>query len=179
MTENNTKRCPLCFEEIHVQAIKCKHCGSMLNEAQQHSPQTSGYPSGSFSGSSSGSYSAQSSGSHVSTPSGHTPLTGIHLVTHALGDRYEILEEIGRGGMATVYKAIQKSLKRPVALKVVHQNLLHDTEFVARFQREAQLCASLNHPNIVTVHEEGEVSGVHFMAMEYLEGTGSSAAGGG
>ncbi len=105
------------------------------------------------------------------SPPSNPSLTGIHLVNHALGDRYEILEEIGRGGMATVYKAIQKSLKRPVALKVVHQNLLHDTEFVARFHREAQLCASLNHPNIVTVHDEGEVSGVHFMAMEYLEGT--------
>jgi serine/threonine protein kinase len=97
-------------------------------------------------------------------------LTGVDLVKQALGDRYEIQEEIGRGGMATVYKAVQKSLDRTVALKVVHQNLLHDNEFVARFHREAKLCASLSHPNIVTVHDEGEVSGVHFMAMEYLEG---------
>jgi formylglycine-generating enzyme required for sulfatase activity len=104
----------------------------------------------------------------TATPS--VSLTGVDLVKQALGDRYEIQEEIGRGGMATVYKAVQKSLDRTVALKVVHQNLLHDTEFVARFHREAKLCASLNHPNIVTVYDEGEVSGVHFMAMEYLEG---------
>jgi formylglycine-generating enzyme required for sulfatase activity/serine/threonine protein kinase len=97
-------------------------------------------------------------------------LTGVDLVKQALGDRYEIQEEIGRGGMATVYRAVQKSLDRTVALKVVHQNLLHDSEFVARFHREAKLCASLNHPNIVHVYDEGEVSGVHFMAMEYLEG---------
>jgi serine/threonine protein kinase len=104
----------------------------------------------------------------TTTPS--VSLTGVDLVKQALGDRYEIQEEIGRGGMATVYRAVQKSLDRTVALKVVHQNLLHDTEFVARFHREAKLCASLSHPNIVTVHDEGEVSGVHFMAMEYLEG---------
>jgi formylglycine-generating enzyme required for sulfatase activity/serine/threonine protein kinase len=104
----------------------------------------------------------------TTTPS--VSLTGVDLVKQALGDRYEIQEEIGRGGMATVYKAVQKSLDRTVALKVVHQNLLHDTEFVARFHREAKLCASLNHPNIVHVYDEGEVSGVHFMAMEYLEG---------
>jgi serine/threonine protein kinase/formylglycine-generating enzyme required for sulfatase activity len=104
----------------------------------------------------------------TTTPS--VSLTGVDLVKQALGDRYEIQEEIGRGGMATVYRAVQKSLDRTVALKVVHQNLLHDTEFVARFHREAKLCASLNHPNIVHVYDEGEVSGVHFMAMEYLEG---------
>ena len=107
--------------------------------------------------------------SDASSPGGS--LTGIDLVKQALGNRYEIIGEIGRGSMATVYKAIQKNLNRPVALKVVHQNLLHDTEFVARFHREAQLCASLNHPNIVTVYDEGQISGVHFMAMEYLEGT--------
>ncbi len=98
-------------------------------------------------------------------------VTGMQLVKHALGDRYLMQEEIGRGGMATVYKAIQINLNRPVALKVVHHNLLHDTEFITRFHREAQLCASLNHPNIVHIYDEGQVSGVHFMAMEYLEGT--------
>ncbi len=105
------------------------------------------------------------------TPSSSGSLTGMQLVIQALGDRYLIQEEIGRGGMATVYKAIQKNLNRPVALKVVHHNLLHDEEFIARFHREAQLCASLNHPNIVHIYDEGQVSDVHFMAMEYLEGT--------
>jgi eukaryotic-like serine/threonine-protein kinase len=66
-----------------------------------------------------------------------------------LGDRYELHEVVGRGGMATVYRAVQKNLNRTVALKVIHQNLVHDTEFVARFIREAQLSASLSHPNIV------------------------------
>ena len=84
--------------------------------------------------------------------------------------RYEIKSELGRGGMATVYKAVQKNLNRTVALKVIHQNLLHDTEFVSRFLREAQLSASLSHRGIVTVYDVGSVGSVHFIAMEYLEG---------
>jgi serine/threonine protein kinase len=104
------------------------------------------------------------------TKEGSASPAGIDLVKQALGSRYEIIEEIGHGGMANVYKAVQINLDRPVALKVIHQNLLHDSGFIARFHREAKLCASLSHPNIVTIHDEGEVSGVHFMAMEYLHG---------
>lgn len=88
----------------------------------------------------------------------------------SLSDKYEVLEEIGRGGMAVVYKARQLSLNRLVALKVVHQNLVHDHEFLSRFHREAQLSASLDHPNIVTVHDTGREGMVHYVAMEYLEG---------
>jgi serine/threonine protein kinase len=92
------------------------------------------------------------------------------LIRQALGDRYEIGEVVGRGGMATVYRAVQKNLNRVVALKVIHQNLIHDTEFVSRFLREAQLSASLSHPNIVHVYDVGSVGSVHYMAMEFLEG---------
>ncbi len=88
----------------------------------------------------------------------------------ALSSKYEILEVIGKGGMATVYKAIQKNLDRIVALKVIHLNLIHDEEFLTRFHREAQMAASLNHPNIVIIFDEGSENGVHYMAMEYLEG---------
>lgn len=92
------------------------------------------------------------------------------IIKLALAGKYEIHSVIGKGGMATVYKAIQTSLGRPVALKIVHQNLVHDDEFVHRFIREAQICASLNHPNIVTIYDVGSVDTVHYMAMEYLEG---------
>jgi uncharacterized protein (TIGR02145 family) len=92
------------------------------------------------------------------------------IIRHALGDKYEILSVIGKGGMATVYKAIQKSLNRPVALKVIHQNLVHDDEFIKRFIREAQVCSSLSHPNIITVYDVGSLDTVHFMSMEFLEG---------
>jgi serine/threonine protein kinase len=92
------------------------------------------------------------------------------IIKQALGSRYEIQSVIGKGGMATVYKAIQKSLNRPVALKVIHQNLAHDEEFISRFLREAQVCASLNHLNIVTIYDVDSVGTVHFISMEYLEG---------
>lgn len=92
------------------------------------------------------------------------------IIRQTLGDKYEILSVIGKGGMATVYKAIQRSLNRPVALKVIHQNLVHDEEFVKRFIREAQVCASLRHPNIITIYDVGSVDTVHYMAMDYLDG---------
>jgi eukaryotic-like serine/threonine-protein kinase len=92
------------------------------------------------------------------------------LIRQALNDRYELHEVVGRGGMATVYRAVQKNLNRVVALKIIHQNLVHDTEFISRFIREAQLSASLSHPNIVTVYDVGSVGSVHYMAMEFLEG---------
>ena len=92
------------------------------------------------------------------------------IVEKALFQDYEILEIIGKGGMATVYKALHKRLNRIVALKVIHQNLVHDEDFVSRFIKEAQICASLNHRNIITVHDVGIIGTVYFIAMEYLEG---------
>ena len=91
-------------------------------------------------------------------------------IIEAFSTKYEILEEIGRGGMATVYKAKQKNLNRIVALKVVPKEFTHDTEFVARFQREAQSAAKLNHNNIITIHDVGEIGGYPYIAMEYLAG---------
>ncbi len=88
----------------------------------------------------------------------------------ALAESFTIIETIGRGGMATVYKANQRNLNRLVALKVVHPNLIHDIEFLNRFHREAQLAASLNHPNIVKIYDVGAINGIHFISMEYLEG---------
>ncbi|MEW6233080.1 MAG: protein kinase [Chloroflexota bacterium] len=84
--------------------------------------------------------------------------------------RYEIVEEIGHGGMAIVYKAYQPSLHRSVALKVLPDNFARDHDFVARFQREAIIAASLEHPNIVTIHEVGEEGGVPFIVMKLLRG---------
>ncbi len=88
----------------------------------------------------------------------------------ALSGKFEILVEIGKGGMATVYKARQKSLNRLVALKIVHPNLVHDQEFLERFHREARLAASLNHKNIVIIFDVGQVGSIHYISMEYLEG---------
>jgi eukaryotic-like serine/threonine-protein kinase len=83
---------------------------------------------------------------------------------------YQIVEELGRGGMATVYKAWQPSLERFVALKLLPEHFAHDDEFVARFQREARSAAQLNHPHIVHIYDTGVLDGNHFIAMEYLGG---------
>ncbi len=91
------------------------------------------------------------------------------LVGKTLGN-YQIMEELGRGGMAVVYKAYQKSLNRYVALKVLPPQLGFDQEFVERFQREARAAAGLQHPNIVVVYDVGHEEGVHYIVMEFLEG---------
>jgi serine/threonine-protein kinase len=72
--------------------------------------------------------------------------------------------------MAVVYKAWQSSLERYVALKILPQYFQHDPEFLARFRREARAAAQLNHPNIIQVYDVGEQEGLHYIAMEYLEG---------
>lgn len=83
---------------------------------------------------------------------------------------YEIREEIGRGGMAAVYKAWQPSLDRPIALKVLHAVFTHDDVFLARFHHEALLAAQLTHPHIVKIFNAGEYEGRFFIAMEYMPG---------
>lgn len=88
----------------------------------------------------------------------------------ALDTKYEIIEEVGKGGMAKVYKAIHRNLNRVIALKIIHQNLIHDEETVLRFRREAQLGASLLHPNIVMVFDEGRINDIIYMSLEFLEG---------
>jgi len=89
--------------------------------------------------------------------------------------KYELQEQLGRGGMAEVWKALDTQLQRYVAIKLLHANLQEDPQFVARFEREAQLIASLHHPNIVQIHdfqtasstEEGTIA---YMVMDYVEG---------
>jgi serine/threonine protein kinase len=90
-----------------------------------------------------------------------------------LGQRlthYEILEKIGAGGMGEVYRARDSKLGREVALKVLPQEFSSDPERLRRFQNEARAVASLNHPNIVTIHSVEEADGVHFLTMELVKG---------
>ncbi len=91
------------------------------------------------------------------------------LIGRTIG-QYQILDEIGRGGMAVVYKAWQPSLNRYVALKVLPPQFTFDREFVERFLREAQAAAGLRHPNIVVIYDVGRQDDTFYIVMEYLEG---------
>ena len=91
------------------------------------------------------------------------------LVGKTIGS-YEVLAELGRGGMGIVYKAHEQSLQRVVALKVLPAHLAQDPVFVKRFVREARAAANLSHPNIVTIYAVGQDQGMHYIAMEYVRG---------
>lgn len=83
---------------------------------------------------------------------------------------YRIVRELGRGGMATVYLAIQEKFDREVAIKIMDRDLLHDETFGKRFQRESQIVAKLNHPHIIQVYDVGLVDENHYLSMELVTG---------
>ncbi len=83
---------------------------------------------------------------------------------------YEILKKLGAGGMGTTYLARQITMDRLVALKVLQPKFSQDEDYIKRFDREAKMAARLNHENVATAYEVGEVAGQHFMSMEYIEG---------
>ena len=91
------------------------------------------------------------------------------LVGQTLGG-YRLVERLGQGGMATVYKAYESALDRYVAVKVLPQFFANDPNFAQRFRREAKAIAQLNHPNIVPIYSYGEVSGITYIAMQFVEG---------
>src|SRR5512143_2412859 len=83
---------------------------------------------------------------------------------------YRIIEQLGQGGMATVFKAYHASLDRYVAIKVLHPAFGEDASFEARFQREARVVAKLEHPNIVPIYDYAEHEGRPYLVMKYIEG---------
>ncbi|WP_337019338.1 Stk1 family PASTA domain-containing Ser/Thr kinase [Oceanobacillus massiliensis] len=89
---------------------------------------------------------------------------------HLLNERYKIKEKIGGGGMANVYLARDIILDRDVAVKALRTEYIHDQEFIARFDREAQSATSLSHPNIVNIYDVGEEEHLLYMVMEYVDG---------
>ncbi|SCW39804.1 serine/threonine protein kinase [Paenibacillus tianmuensis] len=93
------------------------------------------------------------------------------MIGKQLGGRYEILGRVGGGGMAIVYKGLDILLHRHVAVKVLRQQYVHDEEFIQRFRREAQAAASLSHPNVVSIYDVGQEEDIHYIVMEYIEGT--------
>src|SRR5262245_24769018 len=97
------------------------------------------------------------------------------LVREALAAEYEIIEELGRGGMALVYRARDRQLEREVAIKVLPFSLAFDKEFVERFQREARTSAKLEHPNIIPIYRVGRSGRVIYFVMKFLRGKPLSA----
>ena len=91
-------------------------------------------------------------------------------VDRSYGGRYQILQRVGAGGMAEVYRARDELLGREVAVKVLSDRFSHDPSFVERFRREAQSAANLNHPNIVSLYDYGSDDGAYYIVMELIEG---------
>ena len=92
------------------------------------------------------------------------------MVERVLDGRYALEMLVGSGGMADVYRAKDQLLERTVAVKILHQQYENDTEFIARFQREAKAAARITHPNIVNVFDVGIAEGRHYIVMEYVPG---------
>jgi len=93
------------------------------------------------------------------------------MQTNRLGKRYEIVERLGSGGMAHVYKAYDTKLQREVAVKILRESLVADTALTARFLREARAAANLSHPNLVTVHDFGQDRERYYIVMESIPGS--------
>ncbi|MBN1273465.1 MAG: protein kinase [Candidatus Aminicenantes bacterium] len=135
------KTCPKCRFENPDNTLYCGQCGAVLKAAE---------------------------GSDI-TKTLVSPAEKLQKGT-TLAGRYAIIEELGRGGMGVVYKAEDTKLKRTVALKFLPQELIHIPEVKARFMREAQAAAALDHPNICTVHEFDETEETTFISMAYIKG---------
>ena len=91
-------------------------------------------------------------------------------IGQVLGGRYRLVELLGSGGMATIYRATDTGLGRDVALKLLRPEYLQDPEFSSRFRSEAQAAASLSHPNVVTVYDYGEEPSGPYIVMELVQG---------
>ena len=94
----------------------------------------------------------------------------MNLEDSVIGNRYKIIEKIGNGGMATVYRALDQILNRYVAVKVLREEFTTDEEFIRRFNAEAQYAARLTHPNIVSVYDVGQEDNVYYIVMELIQG---------
>jgi len=92
------------------------------------------------------------------------------LIGRLVDSRYEIVDRLARGGMATVYRAHDRRLDRTVALKLMHVHLADSPDFVSRFRREARAAARLSNPGVVAVYDQGSLDGVAYLVMEYVEG---------
>lgn len=135
-------KCPKCYSENPEDSSFCGKCGTQLKVSEERPAFTKTFQ------------------------------TPIHELTPGtiLADQYEIIEELGRGGMGVVYRAKDRKLGREIAIKVLPKEFSQDWERLARFEREAKLLASLNHPNIATIYGLEESESINFLVLELAEG---------
>ncbi|MGH7658350.1 MAG: protein kinase domain-containing protein, partial [Gemmatimonadales bacterium] len=94
----------------------------------------------------------------------------LEMVRESLAAEYDVIAELGRGGMAIVYRAVELALEREVAIKVLPVSFAFDAEFVQRFQREARTAAGLEHPHIIPVYRVGRAGSITYFVMKFLRG---------
>jgi serine/threonine protein kinase len=148
--------CRNCGTNLPDGAAFCGNCGNAITEAPANAVATA---------------MSDSSGGVPPidmTPGGEDTL--LTMVKNELGKDYRIDKELGRGGMAVVYKGVEIALERTVALKVVPPDSANVGQAAERFRREAKLAASLDHPNIIPVYRVGQAGPLHYMAMKFVEG---------
>lgn len=119
---------------------------------------------------------ATTGGGTAATQTAPAEQSEFDIVKEALSNEYELIKELGRGGMAIVFKARDKSLDREVAIKVLPFSLAFDKDFVERFQREAKTSAKLEHPNIIPIYRVGRTEKIIYFVMKFLRGTSLSDA---
>jgi len=107
------------------------------------------------------------------TPTAALPVTTVSRLGPGslLAGRYEIRQQLGAGGMGVVYRAFDRELKEPVAIKTLKPELLGDSNLLERFKQEIRLARRISHPNVVRTHDLGEADGTYFITMEFVEGT--------
>jgi|GEM_PF-1534642 len=149
--------CPQCGKTLAQDRVFCKYCGARVASAtaatDTPAPATD----------------TPAPAAETAVPATETPHVGEELVGRRLG-KYQISGLIGRGGMATVYKAEHPGLDATVAIKVLHPHLAGDPAFVGRFRREAHAVSALRHPNIVRVLDFDNQGDMYYMVLEYIDG---------
>jgi serine/threonine protein kinase len=145
-------KCKTCNFENPDNAVKCKQCGAKLRDEAKTSPNIS----------------TQTVVLDASTQLNVDPLS--FAPGEKFGERYQIIEEIGQGGMGKVFKAKDLELDIVVALKMIKPQLSSDPDIVSRFKRELLMAREVFHENVIRIHDLGEVSGIKYISMNYIEG---------
>ncbi|NIO87687.1 MAG: protein kinase [Candidatus Aminicenantes bacterium] len=145
-------KCKTCNFENPDNAVKCKQCGAKLSDETKTSPNIS----------------TDTVVLDASTQLNVDPLS--FAPGEKFGERYQIIEEIGQGGMGKVFKAKDTELDIVVALKMIKPQLSSDPDIVSRFKRELLMAREVFHENVIRIHDLGEVSGIKYISMNYIEG---------